>query len=53
MAWRSTPNKAGSGEPQPGKVPKMSEVLRRGYEARVSGEWLGGILININVCDVI
>lgn len=31
----------------------MSEVLRRGYKGRVSREWLGGILINVNVCNVI
>lgn len=47
------PKKAGSGEPLFGKIPKMNEVLRRDYKRRVSREWLGGILININVCHVI
>lgn len=45
--------KAGPGEPLFGKIPKMNEVLRRGYERRVSREWLGGILIDINVRNVI
>lgn len=53
MARSNAPNKAGSGEPRLGKVPKMNEVLRRGYKMRVSRERLGGILINISVCNVI
>lgn len=52
VAWRNTPNKAGSGETRLGKVPKLNEVLRRGYKTRVSSERLGGILINISVCNV-
>lgn len=53
VAWRNTTKKAGPGEPLFGKIPEMNEVLRRGYKRRVSREWLGGILININVCSVI
>lgn len=53
MVRRKAPNKAGSGESRLGKVPKMNEVLRRGYKMRVSRERLGGILINISICDVI
>lgn len=53
MVGRNTPHKAGSGESRLGKVPKMNEVLRRGYKKRVSRERLGGILINISVCSVI
>lgn len=47
------PYKAGSGESQLGKVTKMNEVLRRGYEMKVSRERFGGILINIIICNVI
>lgn len=53
VARRNTTKKAGPGEPLFGKIPKMSEVLRRGYKRRVSREWLGGILINVNFCNVI
>lgn len=53
VARRNPTNRAGSGEPQLGKVSKMNEVLRRGYETRVSRERFGGILINISIRDVI